>query len=122
MNCDELSALLPDLVDGTLPADVRAEAEATLPQCPECQQELEIARQVHALLFQLQAEHAELRIPAGFESRLLAKVRAQHSGKELLDLSTKAFAVWLLEFIELLGGLLDPRVNGTQAPHSSTAP
>lgn len=122
MNCDELAALLPDLVDGTLAADIRAEAEATLPQCPQCQQELEMARQVHAMLFQLQAEHADLRIPAGFESRLLAKVRAQHSGKELLDLSSKAFAVWLLEFIELIGGLIDPRVNGTQAPRSSTAP
>lgn len=122
MNCDELAALLPDLVDGTLAADVRAEAEATLPQCPECQQELELARQVHALLFQLQAEQADLRIPAGFEARLLAKVRAQHSGKELLDLSSKAFALWLLEFIELVGGLIDPRANGTRAPQSSTAP
>jgi anti-sigma factor RsiW len=122
MNCDELAALLPDLVDGSLAADVRAEAEATLPQCPECQQELEIARQVHTMLLQLQAEHADLRIPAGFESRLLAKVRAQHSGKELFDLSTKTFVLWLLEFIELLGGLIDPQVNGTRAPGSNTAP
>lgn len=122
MNCEELDALLPDLVDGTLPADIRAEAEAALPQCPECQQELEIARQVHALLFQLQAEHADLRIPAGFEARLLAKVRAQHSGKEVLDLSSKVFAMWLLEFIELLGGLIDPRVNGTQAPRPHITP
>ena len=122
MNCDQLAALLPDLVDGTLAADVRAEAEAALPQCPECQQELDIARQVHTLLFQLQAEQADLRIPAGFEARLLAKVRAQHSGKELLDLSSKAFALWLLEFIELVGGLIDPRTNGSQVPRSSTAP
>jgi|SRR5579872_514655 len=118
MNCDELAALLPDLVDGTLSAEIRAEAEASLPQCPQCQQDLESARQVRALLFQLQTEYADLRIPAGFEARLLAKVRAQNSGKELLDLSSRAFAVWLLEFIELLGGLIDPRVNGTQSPHS----
>lgn len=122
MNCDELAALLPDLVDGTLAADVRAEAEAALPQCPECQQELEIARQVHTLLFQLQAEQADLRIPAGFEARLLAKVRAQHSGKELLDLSSKAFVLWLLEFIELVGGLIDPHANGASARRTSTAP
>lgn len=122
MNCDELAALLPDLVDGTLAADVRAEAEAALPQCPECQQELEIARQVHTLLFQLQAEQADLRIPAGFEARLLAKVRAQHSGKELLDLSSKAFVLWLLEFIELVGGLIDPHANGASARRTGTAP
>ena len=120
MNCDELAALLPDLVDGALSEALRAEAEATPPQCPECQQELEVARQVHALLFQLQSEHADLRIPAGFETRLLAKVRAQNSGKELLDLSSRAFAEWLLEFIELVGGLLDPRVNGSLSPHSGT--
>lgn len=122
MNCDELAALLPDLVDGTLPADLRAEAEATLPQCPECQQELEIARQVHALLFQLQAEHADLRIPIGFEARLLAQVRAQHSGIELLDLSSQAFVLWLLEFIELLGGLIKPQGNAPRAPRSNPAP
>ena len=122
MNCDELAALLPDLVDGTLPDNLRAEAEATLPQCPECQQELEIARQVHAVLFQLQAEHADLRIPAGFESRLLAQVRAQHSGQEIFDLSAQAFALWLLEFIELLGGLINPRGNVPRAPRSSAAP
>lgn len=122
MNCDELAALLPDLVDGTLSADVRAAAEAALPQCPECQQELEIARQVHILLFQLQAEQADLRIPAGFEARLLAKVRAQHSGKELLDLSSRAFALWLLEFIELVGGLIDPHANGASARRTGTAP
>jgi|SRR5450759_1650211 anti-sigma factor RsiW len=118
MDCDELAELLPDLVDGTLAAALRAEAEATLPHCPQCQQELEIARQVRALLFQFQAEHADLRIPVGFEARLLARLRAQHSGRELLDLSSRAFAAWLLEFIELLGGLIDPRVNGSQSPHS----
>ena len=108
MNCEELAQLIPDLVDGTVPASLLAEAEATLPQCPDCQRELAIARQVRAFLLELQAEHADLRIPAGFEARLLAQVQAQHSGLELLDLSSKAFAMWLVELINLICGLLDP--------------
>ena len=108
MNCEELAQLIPDLVDGTVPAPVLAEAEAALPQCPDCQQELAIARQVRTFLIELQAEHAELSIPAGFEARLLAQVRAQHGGLELLDLSSRAFGMWLVEFINLIGGLLDP--------------
>ena len=108
MNCEELAQLIPDLVDGIVPAPLLAEAEATLPQCPDCQRELAIARQVRTFLLELQAEHAELRLPAGFETRLLAQVRAQHGGLELLDLSSRAFGMWLVEFINLIGGLLDP--------------
>jgi anti-sigma factor RsiW len=115
MNCDELANLLPDLVDGTLSEEQRAEAEATLPLCPECQRELEIARQVRAFMVRLQAEYANVHIPAGFEARLLAKVRAHHSGSELLDLSSVAFVVWLIEFLNLLGGLIDPGARNQQS-------
>src|SRR5207253_10797814 len=102
MNCEELAELIPDLVDGTVPASLLAEAEASLPQCPDCQRELTLARQVRAFLLELQAEHAELRIPTGFEVGLLAQIRAQHSGLELLDLSSKAFGMWLVELINLI--------------------
>lgn len=115
MNCDELANLLPDLVDGTLSDEQRAEAEAALPLCPESQRELELARQVRAFMVRLQAEYANVHIPAGFETRLLAKVRSQHSGLELLDLSSVAFATWLVELLNLLGGLLDPQ-TGSQRP------
>lgn len=108
MNCEELAQLIPDLVDGTVPASLLAEAEAALPQCPDSLQELTLARQVRAFLLELQAEHAGLRLPTGFEARLLAQVRVQHSGLELLDLSSKAFGMWLVELINLIGGLLDP--------------
>jgi anti-sigma factor RsiW len=108
MNYEELAQLIPDMVDGTLSADVLAEARATLPQCPDCQREFEIASQVRAFLIQLQAEHADLRVPAGFEARLIARVRAQSNGVELLDLSSKIFGVWLVELINLIGGLLVP--------------
>lgn len=108
MNCEELTQFLPDLVDGTLPEDIRAEAEAALAQCPDCQRELEAARQIHLLLATLQAEKGELRVPAGFEVRLLARIHDQRSGLELLDLSSRTFALWLVDLLNLLGGLFDP--------------
>jgi len=107
MNCEELAQLIPDMVDGSVPASLLAEAEAALPQCPDCQRDLAIARQVRTLLLEMQAEHAELHIPAGFEVRLLARVKAQHNGLELLDLSSRAFGLWLVELLNLIGGLLD---------------
>ena len=111
MNCEELAQLIPDMVDGTLSADVLAEARATLPQCPDCQREFEIASQVRAFLIQLQAEQADLHVPAGFEARLIARVRAQSNGMELLDLSSKIFGAWVVELINLIGGLLVPGVT-----------
>ncbi len=79
MNCEELAQLIPDLVDGTLSPDVLAEAEAALPQCPECERELTMARQIRAFLLRMQAENVNLRVPVGFEARLLARLQAQHS-------------------------------------------
>lgn len=108
MNCEELAQLIPDLVDGTLSPDVLAEAEATLPQCPECERELTMARQIRAFLVRMQAENANLRVPVGFEARLLARLQAQHSSMELLDLSSKIFGAWLVELLNLIGGLIDP--------------
>lgn len=118
MNCEELAQLIPDLVDGTLSEALLAEAQVTLPQCPDCQRELEIARQVRAFMVALQTQYADLHVPAGFEARLLTHIRSQHSGLELLDLSSKAFGMWLIELINLLGGLIDPasaqRAGGAQ--------
>jgi hypothetical protein len=111
MKCKELSALIPDLVDGTLAPEVQAEAEAALPGCPDCQHELEIARQIRALLLELQAQNEQFKVPPGFEARLLARVRSQSGGLDLFDLSSKAFGVWLVELINLIGGLLDPNLG-----------
>ncbi len=108
MNCEELAQLIPDLVDGTLSPDVLGEAQAALPQCPECERELTIAREVRAFLVRLQAESASVRVPAGFEARLLARVQAQYTGAELMDLSSKIFGAWLVELLNLIGGLIDP--------------
>ncbi len=108
MNQEELNQLLPDLVDGTLADDIRAEAEAALLVYPEAQRDLEIARQIRTLLVSLQAENPQLSVPAGFEARLLARVRKQSGGLEVLDLSCTVFASWLVEFINLIGGLIVP--------------
>jgi anti-sigma factor RsiW len=120
MNCKELSKLIPDLVDGNLAAEVRSEAEAALPGCPDCQRELEIARQVRAFLVQLQSENDQFQVPAGFEDRLLERVRRQGGNLDLLDLSSKAFGIWLLELINLIGGLLDPAYRPVKAQPSRT--
>jgi anti-sigma factor RsiW len=108
MNCEELTQLLPDLVDGTLPEALRAEAEAALSQCPDCRRELEAASQIRTLFAALQAENVRLQVPAGFEVRLLARVHKQHGGLELLDLSSRAFLMWVIELINLIGGLINP--------------
>jgi anti-sigma factor RsiW len=112
MNCEELRQYLPDLVDGSLAPELLAEAQAALAECPDCQREYEIAQRVRAFLIELQAENANIRIPAGFEARLLARVRAHHSGLELLDLSSQAFGAWLVELLNLIGGLIDPIASG----------
>lgn len=108
MTCKELQQLIPDLVDGTLSPSVLSEAEAALLNCPDCQQELDLARQIRSFLVVLQAENEQFRVPPGFEARLLKRVRQQSGGLDLLDLSSKAFGVWLVELINLIGGLLSP--------------
>lgn len=108
MNQEELTQLLPDLVDGTLPEDIRIEAEAALQLYPEVQRDLEIARQIRTVLATLQADYPELRVPAGFEARLLARVRQRSAGLDVLDLSYPTLTAWLVEFINLIAGLLVP--------------
>jgi anti-sigma factor RsiW len=117
MNCDELAELLPDLVDGTLAPEVQAEAEAALPGCPDCQRDLAIAREVRSLLTALQSQQPELRLPADFEVRLLARVRNQQANVDIFDLSSLALGTWLVEFINLIGGLIAPTSSGLTNPN-----
>ncbi|GAC1364359.1 MAG: hypothetical protein NVS2B12_07560 [Ktedonobacteraceae bacterium] len=121
MNCEELAQLLPDLVDGTLAADVLVQAQAALPGCPDCQRDLELARQIRTLLITLQSEQPELRLPVGFEARLLARVRNQQAGLDIFDLSSQAFAAWLVELINLIGGLISIAPARTAASQVSGA-
>lgn len=115
MNCEELAALIPEMVDGTLSPEVQQQAQAALPNCPECRQELEVALQVRAFLVELQAANTQIRLPAGFETRLIAQIRRQSSQLDLVDLSAKSFGLWLVDLLNLLGGLIDPQANGSFA-------
>jgi predicted anti-sigma-YlaC factor YlaD len=108
MDCKELAALIPDMIDGTLEPAIQAEAETALENCPECRQEYEIARQIRTFLTDLQAQRPDLVLPAGFEARLLERIRLQNTGVDFLDLSSKAFGLWLIEIINLIAGLLNP--------------
>ena len=117
MNRDELNELLPDLVDGSVSDEQRTASEQALAQNPDIQRDLEIARQIHTLLASLQAENPELRLPAGFEARLLARIRQENSKFDVLDLSCTTFAAWVIEFINLLGGVL-----ATFAPTQPSSP
>jgi anti-sigma factor RsiW len=122
MNCEELTQLLPDLVDGTLQDALLAEAEEALSRCPDCQRELEAARQIRTLFATLRAENVQFQVPAGFEVRLLARIHRQHSGLELLDLSSRAFLMWVIELINLIGGLVNPpSMSGATGPQSAGA-
>jgi len=118
MSQEEVTQLLPDLVDGTLSEDVRVEAETALQQYPELQRDLEIARQVRTVLATLQANYPEMRVPTGFEARLLERVRQRSAGLDVLDLSCTTFTAWIVELINLIGGLLVP----VASPSRSTRP
>jgi anti-sigma factor RsiW len=106
MNSEEMLVILPDLVEETLPVELRAEVEAALARCPECQQELEVARQMRSVLMALRTEEAELQVSANFEAQLLARIHQQDTGLEVLALSSGVFGFWLRELLNLVGALI----------------
>ena len=108
MTCEELAELLPDLMDDTLPPDRKAEAELALAGCPDCQKELEAARNIRNFLAKLRAGNASLQPSAGFEARLFARIRREKHGLALIDLSSRGFGMWLVEFINIIGHLIAP--------------
>lgn len=111
MDCDELTQILPDLIDGTLSEERRVETMAALNDCPDCQRQYELARQIHLFLAQLQSENEQFRVPPGFEARLLTRIRRQHGNLDLLDLSSQTFVQWLAELINLVAALLSPEAG-----------
>lgn len=113
MTCEELANLLPDLMDDTLAPEVKLEAEAALARCPDCQKEIEAARQIRALLTKLQAGNVQLQPSAAFEARLFARIRQQKHGLALLDLSSRGFGLWLIEFINIIGHLVNAGAQST---------
>jgi anti-sigma factor RsiW len=117
MNCEELARLIPDIVEDQLPDALRAEVEAALPNCPDCQREIELARQVRVVLSTLRETYPQLQVPPGFEGRLLARLQRQQHGFELLDLSSQVFGSWIIEWINLISGLIS--TLGLQLPEET---
>ena len=94
MAAENIDANLADLADGSLAGP---EWDAWLANNPQSAAELAIAQRVRALLLQMGA--ADIAIPAGFEERLMARIRADRTLLELIDLG-------LIELINLLLSLL----------------
>jgi anti-sigma factor RsiW len=97
---DDQPVDITDLADGTLAGP---EWDAWLAAHPDAAAEVEIARRVRALLTELRA--ASIVVPAGFEARLMERVRGDTTLLELLDLGLAGCGRALLELLELLFGL-----------------
>jgi hypothetical protein len=100
---------LTDLVDGTLSGP---EWDAWLVAHPAAAAEIAIARRVRALMVELRA--AEIAVPAGFEARLMARVRDDTTLLDLLDLGLAGIGRALIELLNVLFGLLpDPQLSAS---------
>lgn len=104
MTCSELKRLLPVLLDGTLSSEKQHEVNKALENCPECRQELELARQIRGFVVQMQARQPQLKMPPGFEGQLLQNIKQQHTSLEMFDASSKKFGSWLGEVMQSTGG------------------
>lgn len=72
--CRELVAQLNDYLDGELPADLCAELELHLADCPDCQVVLDTLGQTVHILNHLD-EAPPLALSADLEAHLLARLR-----------------------------------------------
>jgi hypothetical protein len=94
------TSTLTDIADGVLTGP---EWEAWLAAHPDAAVEVEIARRVRALMAELQA--ANIAVPTDFEARVLARVRADLTLLDLLDLGLAGAGRLLLEVLVLFFGL-----------------
>lgn len=101
MNDDAALSFLADLAEFTT---IDPNWEELLRARPELAHEIEIARKMRGLLVELRT--AEIALPAGFEARLFARLRADTSLLPLLDLSLAGFGRVLLELLDLIFGIL----------------
>ncbi len=76
------------------------EWEAWLAAHPEVAEELEITRRVRALMAVLR--ESSVSVPEGFEAELMARVRADRTLLDLLDLALSGVGHILLEMISAL--------------------
>ena len=92
---------LADLADGTLAGP---EWDAWLAANPDAAAEVAIARRVRALMVELRA--AAIVVPAGFEARLMERVREDTTLLDLLDLGLMGLGRALLELLDAFFGML----------------
>ncbi len=95
MTCEELSQLLPDLLDGTLILPDFEEALVALTRCPECQKEFEAARQVRDLLLKLRAADTQFQPSPCFKAKLLVRIHQHDRGFNLSNLSEAEIKLWV---------------------------
>lgn len=117
MTCEQLAELLPEMLDDTLAPDLKAETEAALANCPDCQKELEAARNIRTFLARLQSGNVELRPSKDFETHLFSRLQRQTHGLTLVDLTSRSFGLWLVELINIVGHLLN---SNATAPGTTT--
>jgi hypothetical protein len=101
MTEDNLNLDLTDIVDGALAG---AERDAWLAAHPASAAEVEIARRVHRLVAELRLVAVD--VPAGFEARLMARVREDATLLDLLELHLAGLGQALLELLNALLELL----------------
>lgn len=75
--CPETKALLPDYLEGQLPAAMVSEVQSHLQACPECSAELEIEKQLRELL----ATMPLIACPAEVNERILAHIVLEPTGR-----------------------------------------
>ena len=111
MTEDNDSITPTDLVDGTHaglpPESVPVEFAA---------EEVEIARRVRAVMGDLRA--ASIEVPAGFEERLLARVREDETVLDVLELGLSGFG---RAIVELLNALLSFLPAAAEPPQPAIA-
>jgi hypothetical protein len=97
MQLEPDDAPLTDLAEGVLAG---AEWDDWLAAHPDEAAQVEIARRVRAFMTELQA--MEVRVPADFERRLLARVHEDMTLLDLLDLGFGGLGYALIEFLNTL--------------------
>jgi hypothetical protein len=96
------TALTPaDIADGALTGQ---ELEEWLAANPNLAEEVELTRKVRQLLQML--HEAEFVVPAGFEERVMERIREDRTFLDLLDLGLSGIGRTILELLALIFGLL----------------
>jgi anti-sigma factor RsiW len=73
VTCKEFLALLDDMIDGTVTAEVRAELEAHLGRCPHCEVIFNTTRKT----IEIYRSHEIYELPASLRDRLHAAIMAR---------------------------------------------